>query len=349
QFIKQTGAIGFEDSAATNLFERSFKVNTNTFPASLRKQTGLQTNSVSVMARNLFNKLGVDWESPKGNAVFFNDGLGRLFVRATEPDLDTIERAIQALNYTPPYVHIKARFLEVPQKTFQDLVRPNLLTNDAVKSGTNTGPDLLTNEKFKAVLRALEQRDGVVALAEPDVTTISGRQTQMRATQIINVVTNLALQENGTNGSIIPQTSTVETGPVLDAVPYVLSDGYTINLALIPSLTEFLGYDKSTNTTTAYNRAGEKIDVPKFLPRFSVRQIVTTLNLLDGQTAVIGGLLEKNYVGGKEVADKSKSSDKELLVFVTATLVDPVGNRVHTDEELPFAHKGIPPQPPKPK
>ncbi|HAO78723.1 MAG TPA: hypothetical protein DCQ92_07045, partial [Verrucomicrobia subdivision 3 bacterium] len=33
QFIKQTGAIGFEDSAATNLFERSFKVNTNTFPA----------------------------------------------------------------------------------------------------------------------------------------------------------------------------------------------------------------------------------------------------------------------------------------------------------------------------
>ena len=35
----------------------------------------------------------------------------------------------------------------------------------------------------------------------------------------------------------------VEVGPVLDVVPYVLSDGVTINLTLIPSLTEFGGYD----------------------------------------------------------------------------------------------------------
>ena len=34
----------------------------------------------------------------------------------------------------------------------------------------------------------------------------------------------------------------METGPVLDVVPYVLSDGYTINLTLIPSLTDFAGY-----------------------------------------------------------------------------------------------------------
>ena len=43
--------------------------------------------------------------------------------------------------------------------------------------------------------------------------------------------------------SITPNTQQIETGPVLDVVPYVLSDGYTINLTLIPSLTEFAGYD----------------------------------------------------------------------------------------------------------
>ena len=324
---------------APSLFTRTFKVNTNMFFASLRKQTGLQTNSVSTMARKFFSTLGVDWESPEGKTIFYNDRLGSLTVRATLPDLDTIESAIVPLNKVGPQIHIKARFLEVPQKTFQDLVRPNLLTNDAVKSGTNTGPDLLTNEKFKAVLRALEQRDGVVALAEPEFTSTSGRQTQMRATQIINVVTNIVFEESYTNqdgvivsNSIVPKTSTVETGPVLDVVPYVLSDGYTINLALIPSLTEFLGYDQPTNTTPVYTSAGEKINLPKALPNFRVRQAVANVNLWDGQTVVIGGLPVENYVNGVVVKRKTTASGKELVIFVTAIIVDPAGNRIHSDQ-----------------
>ena len=42
--------------------------------------------------------------------------------------------------------------------------------------------------------------------------------------------------------AITPTTQAIETGPILDVVPYVLADGYTINLTLIPSLTEFAGY-----------------------------------------------------------------------------------------------------------
>ena len=34
------------------------------------------------------------------------------------------------------------------------------------------------------------------------------------------------------------------------------------------------------------------------------------------------------------------------MIFVTATIVDPAGNRVHSDDELPFAQSAIPPQPP---
>jgi Flp pilus assembly secretin CpaC len=59
--------------------------------------------------------------------------------------------------------------------------------------------------------------------------------------------------------------------------------------------------------------------------------VATTLNLHDGQTAVIGGLPEKDYANGKEVTDRTKASDKELFVFVTVTLVDPAGNRIHPD------------------
>ena len=34
------------------------------------------------------------------------------------------------------------------------------------------------------------------------------------------------------------------------------------------------------------------------------------------------------------------------MIFVTATIVDPAGNRVHSDDELPFAQTTIPPQEP---
>ena len=42
----------------------------------------------------------------------------------------------------------------------------------------------------------------------------------------------------------------------------------------------------------------------------------------------------------------SKSIDKKnLMIFVTSTIVDPAGNRVHSDDELPFAQTAIPEQP----
>jgi hypothetical protein len=33
------------------------------------------------------------------------------------------------------------------------------------------------------------------------------------------------------------------------------------------------------------------------------------------------------------------------MIFVTSTIVDPAGNRVHSDDELPFAQTAIPEQP----
>ncbi|MGA2802347.1 MAG: hypothetical protein ABSE97_08285 [Verrucomicrobiota bacterium] len=162
---------------------------------------------------------------------------------------------------------------------------------------------------------------------------------------------------------ITPQTQTLETGPVLDVMPYVLSDGYTLNLTLIPSLTEFGGYD----TTTPFSAIAGSISglnlvqTPAALPFFTVRQVITTVNVWDGQTVVLGGLItsqvttEKDKVPvigdlpllGRLFQSQTKSSIKQnLMIFVTAMIVDPAGNRVHSDDELPFAQNTIPPQPP---
>jgi general secretion pathway protein D len=173
-----------------------------------------------------------------------------------------------------------------------------------------------------------------------------------------NVTAQLVSSSPGVS-SITPQTQQVETGPVLDVVPYVLSDGYTINMALIPSLTEFVQYDTPPaipDVTGSLN----VVQLPVVLPDFTVRQVVTTVNVWDNQTVVVGGLISSAvqstkdkvpFLGdvplvGKLFQSSSKSTlKKNLMIFVTSTLVDPAGNRVHSDDDLPFAQTQIPVQP----
>jgi type II secretory pathway component GspD/PulD (secretin) len=202
--------------------------------------------------------LGVNLLQPAGKAVFFNDRAGILLVRATEQDLDIIDKAIQILNQAPPQVHIKARFIEVSQTDdksigFDWYMGQFQIGNQAVGTGgsspslnvptspanplgafpgntattiipasandqlitaglRNTGPTLgtitgiLTDPNFRVALHALEQRGGFENLGEPEVTTMSGRQAQMRATQVITVITDINFQA-GTGGGVTSGTT----------------------------------------------------------------------------------------------------------------------------------------------
>jgi general secretion pathway protein D len=159
--------------------------------------------------------------------------------------------------------------------------------------------------------------------------------------------------------AITPNQQSMEFGPILDVIPYVLSDGYTINLTLIPSVTQFAGYE--TPPIIPGINVANVVEVPSILPRFVVRQVITTVNIWDNQTVVLGGLISSDIVNtkdkvpvlgdlpfaGKLFQSQSKVTHKKnLMIFVTATMVDPAGNRVHSDDELPFAQTSIPPQEP---
>lgn len=229
----------------------------------ITRQTSAATPSELVRA--FFTSLGVNLQSPPGKAVFFNDRLGKLFVKATADDLDTIERAIEALNEVAPQVHIKARFIEVRQDDNKAmgfdwyLGQFNVANNGGVVASGGSSPSLtvptssanplgafpgsttastiagsandqlvtgglqnsapaiatitgiLTNPNFRMVIHALQQRSGYESLAEPEVTTTSGRQTQMRATQVITVITGVSFQQ-GSAAQTAGVTTTTTTG-----------------------------------------------------------------------------------------------------------------------------------------
>jgi general secretion pathway protein D len=241
---------------------------------------------------------------------------------------------------------------------------------------------ILTDPQFRVAINALQQRSGAELLAEPEVTIISGRQAQMKATDVQTIVTAYSFSQNtgvggttgGTTGTTVnqapsstfvyPEPEQMELGPTLDVIPCVLSDGFTINLTLIPTLMEFVGYDNpnsvaSSGLQTSGAFPGGLVQVPTVLPHFTVRQVVSTVNVWDGQTVVLGGLLSETIstikdevpllgdlpLVGRFFRSESKStSKKNLLIFVTPKLIDPAGNPVHSEDEMPFAQTGFPVQ-----
>jgi RNA polymerase sigma factor (sigma-70 family) len=290
----------------------------------------LQTNYTA-----LSNHIAVIGEANKLSEKQFNELLklrGESGVLRSQLDelakknraLQNVNTAMLGSNTNPPapQIHIKSRFLTMPKSVLAGL------------SGSTSFTGILTSENVSNALSQLQSRNGVEILGEPEVVTTSGRQTQMRVTQIISVVTNFCLQETNGISSIIPQTERVETGPVLDVMPRILSDGYTIELPVIASIIDFLGYAPSTNTTPTYTTDGQEIDVPTVSPQFRVQQATNSVNLLDGQTMVL--TLSDDVVPTdpdaaflKRDGSATKYQAKKTLVFITGTIVDPAGNRIH--------------------
>jgi len=104
---------------------------------------------------------------------------------------------------------------------------------------------------------------------------------------------------------------------------------------------EFLGYEGPTNSSgTPYYFEGK---LPQISPRFRTQQSTAVADLWDTQTLFLGGL-------PRRVADSTNGfpqvmQDKEVMVFITATIVDSAGSRVHSEDEMPFAQDEVPSQP----
>jgi len=247
---------------------------------------------------------------------------------------------------------------------------------------------ILTDPQFRVVIRALEQRDGTDVLSAPKVITVSGRQAQIQVTDIRTIITGINVGQNTAGGggggggvgggvgggggaigsTITPNVQALATGPVLDVLPTVAADGYTINMALIPSITQFIGYDPVPPEFAGAIQAqsvgagtvGVSLTATVPLPRTRVRQVVTQCVVWDAQTVILGGLISEDIVNIKDRvpvlgdlpwvgrlfrSEQKTNQKKNLVIFVTPTIIDPAGNRVHTDEEMPFILANTPPQP----
>jgi pilus assembly protein CpaC len=204
----------------------------------------------------------------------------------------------------------------------------NAATSGTVTNGQAGAASLVSAAGSNASLIGLDaqKQDGIVKiLAEPTVMAISGQEGSFLAGGkiFIPVVTR-------DNGSVTYTLEEKEFGVSLRFRPTVLADG-RINLQVNPEVSEL----SSTGVTIASSTTGGTT----ILPAFSTRKAATTVQLFDGQSFAIGGLMKSNATGNVNAfpflgeipvlgalfrSHEFKTDRSELVFVITPRLVKPL-------------------------
>jgi general secretion pathway protein D len=158
---------------------------------------------------------------------------------------------------------------------------------------------------------------------------------------------------------VTPATPTAfqtrNTGVTLKVTPQVGPDGYTIEMDLVPEVVEFEGFVNygSPITTTGTDILGNPQRIVLTanrieMPVFATRRVTTNVTVYDGSTVAIGGLIREDVqhtedklpifgdlplVGRLFRIEAEQRKKRNLMVFVTAQLIDPSGQPLNRDEE----------------
>ncbi|QBC32282.1 type II and III secretion system protein family protein [Pandoraea sp. XY-2] len=175
----------------------------------------------------------------------------------------------------------------------------------------------------------------VKILAEPNLVTLSGQEASFLSGGKIFI----PVPQSSSNGTTTITLQQEEFGVALRFLPTVL-DGDRINLKVAPEVSEL---SPTGVTLTSTNVSGVNI-----LPLITTRRASTTVQMRDGETFAIGGLLQNNVSGalkafpglgevpvlGALMRSTSFQNDLTELVFIiTPHLVKPL--RTATTPPLP--------------
>ncbi|MDE1171148.1 MAG: type II and III secretion system protein [Verrucomicrobium sp.] len=224
---------------------------------------------------------------------------------------------------------------------------------------------IMDGKHYSAVLRGLSQKTSADLLSAPYVRVRSGERAKIDATrtfyyptqynppQIITITTgtsSISTTPLYSPPAAIPAFPSSfdkqDIGVVLNIQPTVGGDNRTIDLSLVPEITDFEGFinygdpitvSDGVSTTPVVLVANQILQ-----PVFNVRRVSTKVFLKDGFTVVLGGLIREDSqtindkvpvlgdipLVGRFFQSKVKQNVKRnLLIFVTGKILRPDGER----------------------
>lgn len=250
---------------------------------------------------------------------------------------------------TPQQVMLEVKIAEV-SKTLLDKFGASVGINRSYSGGANSY-SLLSNflSNGGGLLQALrigrsalnvdgQKDDGLMRiLAEPNIMAISGQAASFLSGGKIFI----PVAQDSSSGKSTITLQEKEFGIGVKFTPIVL-DGTRINLKMVSEVSEL------SQTGSPFTTVG---GVTSVLPSFTVRRADTTVQLNDGQSFVIAGLIKNNFsetikrfpglgevpvIGALFRSSEFQNDQTELLFVVTPRLVKPLTEspRLPTDSHV---------------
>lgn len=328
-------------------------------------QVEIESKFIEVSQDNL-KELGFDWllgqfAFPGGSGVYGGGGTTGNQFNAVAPGGDA--GSYYPFVYPGTTVPVGVDPVTAGNRTGAAAITANAL--DAMLLGNPvTGPasgvlalaGVFTNPQFQVVLRALNQKKGIDVLSAPKVTTKSGSSATVEIVREFRYPEEydppqIPQQTGSGEQPIAPATPTTfamkPVGVKLEVEPTVGSDNYTIDLRLLPEVTEFEGF---INYGSPIKNQGVEVTANVInYPVFSQRKVETSVSIYDGATVALGGLIREDV---QKVTDKTpilgdiplagvlfrsqadKHIKRNLIIFVTARLMDPAGQAFASSADM---------------
>ena len=252
---------------------------------------------------------------------------------------------------------------------FFNLDNSQVVRQDAVDtagSGSSSAPlpignilnfaSVLTNPELQMSINAISQKGHTDVLSSPRVTTKNSEQATIKVIEEIRYPQAYEANQiqtygglNAAAGAIVNTTpinvtvftpadfQTREVGVILNVTPTIGPDGYTIDLTLVPEV----------SSLAEWHQYGTQNGLNAAQPFFINRTITSKMVVWDGETVVLGGMIKETLTDfedkipvlgdipliGVLFRSKGTSSAKQnLMIFVTARIVDSSGRPVHKKE-----------------
>ena len=280
-----------------------------------------------------------------GQATFMSDPETRKLIAVTDPDTAKyISQIITNLDRPAPQVLIKVVFVEATYTKDLDLgiegsfsknigngmtniINQNfgLGTAGALPIPPGAGIYQVLGSDFTATLRAIAQAGKSEILSRPSILARNNQQATISLGQQVPLVTGTVL--SGIASTPVSTITYQPVGIILTVTPFITSDGM-VEMVVSPQVSQLA--DKSQWVPTS------SVGGTTLSPVINSRAADTVVVIPDGQTVIIGGLMEKNtqeseskipFLGdipGLGILFKHKiMSDvkTELLIFLTPHIV----------------------------
>ncbi len=208
------------------------------------------------------------------------------------------------------------------------------------------------NDQFDLLVRAMDQASGVDVLSAPSLVTLSGEEATITVGE--RHYYPEVYEEGASDGTVIhlryedfyPKILGVE----MAVTPII--QGNTIHLEINPKITDLIGWEQfvtaPANSSHNYYQAiirnyYEHEAVVAKLPIFKRREIKTEISVTSGSTVGLGGLISEKieafddrvpvlgslpFLGRLFRSEGERTVKKNLMIFLTATKVEPNGRMV---------------------